>query len=303
MEQRYYSLNTYCKETFGQKIYRLSINGGMTCPNRDGKLSTYGCYFCSEGGSGDFASNSSLSITAQLEQAKEKISAKANCHKFIAYFQAYTNTYAPIDYLEKIFTEAINHPDVIVLSIATRSDCLSDEVIELLSKLNKIKPVWVEIGLQTIHNITLQEMNTHTTVQMFDDVTKKLQNTGMKVIAHLILGFPNETKEMIFESVKHLSSLNIWGVKLQLLHVLKNTKLADIYSKKPFPIMELDEYCQLIVNCLELLPKKTVIHRITGDGPRKILIAPLWSTDKKRVLNTINKKLKEENTYQGRLVK
>lgn len=296
----YYSLNEYCKKTFGEKVYRLSLNGGMTCPNRDGTLSFGGCTFCSEGGSGDFSANYNISISTQISQAKEQIRQKTSCSKFIAYFQAYTNTYAPISHLKRIFTEAINEPEIVALSIGTRSDCLSDEVLELLQELSQIKPVWVELGLQTIHNETLAQLNTHTTVEQFSNAVQKLHAHGILVIAHVILGLPKETKEMMLETVKYVGNKGVFGIKLQLLHILKNTKLALEYETKPFPLFELEEYCDFIVDCLEYLPPEMVIHRLTGDGPRALLIAPLWSTDKKRVLNTIHKRLRERNTYQGR---
>lgn len=301
MTRRYYSLNDYCRETFHEKVYRLSINGGMTCPNRDGSLSDKGCAFCSAGGSGDFATEAHLSIGDQLVLAKKRICAKTDCHSYIAYFQAYTNTYAPVSYLRKIFYEAINTSDVVALSIATRSDCLNEEIYELLDELNQIKPVWIELGLQTIHNDILSDMNTHTRVEDFNTAYQRLSQLGINVIAHLILGLPGETKEMMFESVRHIASLRIFGVKLQLLHVLKGTSLAQRYEREPFYTFSLEEYCSLVVDCLELLPADMVIHRLTGDGPRNLLIAPKWSTDKKRVLNTINKLLKDRDTFQGRL--
>lgn len=294
---RYYSLNDYCKEQFGEKVYRLSLNGGMSCPNRDGFLSTGGCAFCSEGGSGDFTPCGT--IKEQLLSAKERIKTKTNCQKFIAYFQAYTNTYAPVSYLREIFTQAIEEPDVVALSIGTRSDCLSDEIIELLDELNQIKPVWVEIGLQTIHNKTLQALNTHTTFEQFNCIQNKLNAHHIKVVAHVILGLPGETKEMMLETIDYLSHSHVWGIKLQLLHILKNTKLGELYQEKPFSLFEKDEYIEFIIDILERLPKEMVIHRITGDGPRALLVAPLWSTDKKGVLNQFHRRMKERNTYQG----
>lgn len=316
MNNRFYSLNEYCKKTFGEKIYRLSLNGGMTCPNRDGTLSTGGCIFCSEGGSGDFATAYDISITAQIEAAKEQVQKKTDCKHFIAYFQAYTNTYAPIEHLRRIFTEAISHPDIVAISIGTRCDCLSEEVLDLLSQLNTQKPVWVELGLQTMHNKTHAMLNTHTTIEQYDVAVKALHSRGISIITHVILGLPNESKEMMLDTIKHVASLSIQtrslsnknilppmhGIKLQLLHILNGTALAEIYETKPFPLFALEEYCDFIVECLELLPQDMVIHRLTGDGPRKLLVAPLWSTDKKRVLNSIQHTLKERNTYQGRLL-
>lgn len=300
-DKRYHSLNEYCKQTFGDKVYRLSLNAGCTCPNRDGSLSTGGCTFCSEGGSGDFAACYDVSISAQIAEAKTHIQQKTDCKKFIAYFQAYTNTYAPLSHLRRIYTEALSEPDVVALSIGTRCDCLSEEVLNLLEELSQTKPVWVELGLQTIHNETHAKLNTHTTVEQFDQAVSQLHARAIPVIAHVILGLPGETKEMMLETISHIAHLPIDGVKLQLLHILKGTTLAFEYETQPFPLFELEEYCDFVIDCLELLPPHMVIHRLTGDGPRKLLIAPLWSTDKKRVLNTINKRLKERNTWQGRL--
>lgn len=300
-DKRYYSLNDYCKQTFGEKVYRLSLQGGMTCPNRDGTLSRLGCSFCSKGGSGDFAAPASFSISEQLNTAKERIRNKTDCRKFIAYFQSYTNTYAPVSYLRSIFSEAVSHPDVAVLSIGTRSDCLPEEVLELLSELNTIKPVWIELGLQSIHNSTLQRLNTHTTAEQFDRAFTALSQRQIPVVAHLILGLPGETKEMMMESVLHLAKLNVWGVKLQLLHILQHTALAEEYAQHPFPLFTCEEYCDFVVDCVEQLPPDMVIHRLTGDGPKKILVAPEWSGNKKLALNTLSRRFRERDTWQGRL--
>ena len=307
---RYFSLNEYCKQTFGSKVYRLSLNGGMTCPNRDGSLSVGGCTFCSEGGSGDFAASYDISISAQIAEAKTRIQNKANCDKFIAYFQAYTNTYAPISHLRRIYSEALENPAIVALSIGTRCDCLGDEVLDLLEELSQTKwpgqtgkikkPIWIELGLQTIHDTTHARLNTHTTVALFDTAVAKLHARGVSVIAHVILGLPGETQEMMLETVSHVASLPVSGIKLQLLHILKGTKLALEYGSDPFPLFELEEYCDFLIDCLEILPPNMVIHRLTGDGPRKLLVAPLWSTDKKRVLNTIHKRLGERDSWQGK---
>lgn len=301
LNKHYYSLNEYCRKTFGDKVYRLSLNAGCTCPNRDGSLSFGGCAFCSEGGSGDFAASYDVSVKAQIREAKKRIWQKTDCNKFIAYFQAYTNTYGPIHHLRQVFTEAIEEPEIVALSIGTRSDCLSDEVLDLLAELSQRKPVWVELGLQTIHNNTLARMNTHTTVEQFDSAVMALHNRGIQVITHVILGLPGETREMMLDTISHVASLPVAGIKLQLLHVLKNTKLAEMYAKEPFEIFTLEDYCNFVIDCIELLPPNMVIHRLTGDGPRALLVAPLWSTDKKRVLNTIQKRFVERDTYQGRL--
>lgn len=299
-DKRYYSLNEYCRQVFGTKVYRLSLNGGCTCPNRDGSLDRGGCTFCSEGGSGDFAADYNVSIRAQMQDARTRIQKKTDCHTFIAYFQAYTNTYAPISHLRRIFTEALAEPEVCALSIGTRCDCLSEEVLSLLEELSAMKPIWIELGLQTIHETTHARLHTHTTVSQFDHAVMRLQQLHIPVIAHVILGLPGETPAMIKETVTHLAKQPVSGVKLQLLHVLKGTRLAEEYQNAPFPLFSLEDYCDLIVDCLELLPPDMVIHRLTGDGPRNLLIAPLWSTDKKRVLNTIQKRLKERNTWQGK---
>ena len=296
----YRSLNSYLKETFGEKLYRLSLNGGMTCPNRDGTLGTRGCIFCSAGGSGDFAAPAALPVTEQIACAKERVAAKSNCRRFIAYFQAYTNTYAPVDYLRSIFSEAILHPDIAVLSVATRCDCLSDEVLDLLDELNRIKPVWVELGLQTVHADTLRYLRSGFVLSQYETAVHSLRAHGIDVITHLILGLPNETREMMLSSVRYTADLPIQGIKLQLLHVLRGTDLGTEYEANPFPLFSLEEYCDFVIDCIELLPPELVIHRLTGDGPRSLLIAPLWSTDKKRVLNTIQKRFRERGTWQGK---
>lgn len=299
--RRYYSLNDYCKATFGEKVYRLSLSGGMSCPNRDGTYATGGCAFCSEGGSGDFAADVTLSIPLQLADAKSRIAAKTHCRKFIAYFQSYTNTYAPVSYLEQIYSEAMKPDEIVALSIGTRSDCLGTEVLDLLDSMNRHKPVWVELGMQSMHNETLKRMRTHTTLEQFDEAVYALKSRGIPSIAHVILGLPGESHSMMLETIRHVSTLPLSGIKLQLLHVLDHTILADMYRQEPFPTMELEEYCNLVIDCLELLPPDMVIHRLTGDGPRSLLLAPTWSTDKKRVLNTIHRRLKERDTWQGKL--
>ena len=308
--KRFYSLNEYCKDTFGDKVYRLSLNGGMTCPNRDGSLSVGGCTFCSEGGSGDFAASYDVSISAQLAEAKKRIQEKTDCQKFIAYFQAYTNTYAPLSHLRRIYIESLSEPNVVALSIGTRCDCLSDDVLDLLEELSNTswpvtsgtakKPIWIELGLQTIHNRTHTRLNTHTTLEQFEKAVYQLQARNIPIIVHLILGLPGESNDMMLDTVSYVASMPISGIKLQLLHILKGTQLALEYETNPFELFELEAYCDFIVDCLEILPPKMVIHRLTGDGPRNLLIAPRWSTDKKRVLNTINKRLVERDTWQGK---
>ncbi len=299
-EKRYFSIDFYLKQTFGEKVYRLALNGGMTCPNRDGTLGSRGCIFCSPTGSGDFAGQSNCSISEQLAAAKQQIHNKRNCRKFIAYFQAYTNTYAPVDYLRKVFTEAITDPDVVILSIATRPDCLSPQILNLLSELNRIKPVWIELGLQTIHADTSRFIRSGFTLECFHQAVNSLTNCRIPVVVHVILGLPGETKEQMMETVRHVGRLNIFGIKLQLLHVLSGTDLGTLYTQSPFPLFDQDEYCELIVDCLERLPDHITIHRLTGDGPKELLIAPQWSSAKRSVLNQIERTMKQRDTWQGK---
>lgn len=297
---RYNSLNNYLRNKFGCKVYKLSISSGLSCPNRDGKLSTKGCIFCSNGGSGDFATSGALSVTEQIEQAKEKVSKKITNGKYIAYFQSFTNTYGNVDYLKKIFTEAINHPDIVALSIGTRPDCLSNDVLDLLNRLNQIKPVWVELGLQTIHEKTARYINRGYTLDVFDQAVENLNKLNIDIIVHLILGLPNETNDMILESVKYVCSKPISGIKLQLLHVLKNTPLEKEYFLNQFHIYSLEEYASLLGECICNIPSDIVIHRLTGDGPKSLLIEPQWSGNKKLVLNYINKYFNDMDIIQGK---
>ena len=299
-EKRYYSLDYYLKETFGKKLYKLSLNGGMTCPNRDGKIDTRGCIFCSRGGSGDFASSPLLSITEQIEEGKKQVSSKYKGSSYIAYFQAYTNTYAPVSYLRKLFFEAINHPDIRVLSIATRPDCLNDDIISLLSELNQLKPVWIELGLQTIHEDTADFIRRGYSLDIFSDAVNRLRSEGITVIVHTILGLPGETEDMILDTIKYLNTLDIQGIKLQLLHILKDTDLADYYEEHPFWIPTMNEYFSLLSKCICFLRNDIVIHRLTGDGPKSLLIAPLWSGNKRQVLNQMQSYFKQHGIWQGK---
>ena len=285
------TVNEYCKQQFGQKLYKLSLDGGMTCPNRDGTLDTRGCIFCSAGGSGDFTPNRNKPIEEQISEAKQRVSAKYKGDKYIAYFQAYTNTYAPVETLRQIFIPVINRDDIAVLSIATRPDCLSDKVLALIDELNQIKPVWVELGLQTIHEKTADYIRRGYQLAVYDKAVCDLNAIGIHTITHIILGLPEETKEDMLASVRHVVLQKSKGIKLQLLHVLKNTDLATDYQKGLFKTMEFGEYVDLVAECVKLLPSDMVVHRLTGDGPKSLLIAPLWSADKKRVLNALHKKM------------
>jgi len=289
----YLSFNKYLKDKFGQKVYKISLDGGFTCPNRDGKIDTRGCIFCSKGGSGDFAQNRDLSITEQIESGKKRVEKKIKSGKYIAYFQAFTNTYAPVETLRAKYSEAIKHPDIVALSIATRPDCLGDDVIELLDEMNKIKPVFVELGLQTIHSDSAKYIRRGYSLEVYNEAVKKLKNIGVNIVVHIILGLPNESEEDMLESVKYVCQSQIDGIKLQLLHIIAGTDLAKDYEKGLFKTLEFDEYVELIAKCVAIIPKNIVIHRLTGDGAKKDLIAPLWSADKKRVLNAINKALRE----------
>lgn len=298
----YYSLNEYLKSTFGEKVYKISLNGGMTCPNRDGTFSDKGCIFCSKGGSGEFASDKILDIPQQIEQAKARIKSKTDCKKFIAYFQPFTNTYADVSYLRKVFYKAIEPDDIVALSIATRPDCLSDDVLVLINELNQIKPVWVELGLQTIHNSTSDYIRRFYELDVYDKAVSNLHSIGVSVITHVILGLPNETKQMMLETVKYVGEKTD-GIKLQLLHILKNTDLLDDYNLNKFNVLSMEEYLDILCDCIEILPKNVVIHRLTGDGDKKLLVAPLWSADKKRVLNAINKEFSIRDVQQGKYSK
>ena len=300
MNEHYYSLNRYLRETFGEKVYKLALDGGMTCPNRDGTIGTGGCIFCSAGGSGDFAEGRCASVAEQIEKARARVRKKTDAAKFIAYFQSYTNTYAPVEYLETLFSEAMAQECVVALSIGTRPDCLPDEVIDLLSRLNCIKPVWVELGLQTIHEETARYIRRGYPLPVYEDALARLRAAGITVITHVILGLPGESREMMLATIDYLGGEHRPdGVKLQLLHVLEGTDLAKDWRAGKFTCMEMVEYFDLLCQCLSRLPEDMVIHRLTGDGPKKSLLAPLWTGDKKRVLNELNRALDRNKIQQG----
>lgn len=299
-EKRYYSLDYYLRETFGEKLYKIALDGGMTCPNRDGTLGSRGCLFCSTGGSGDFAADRKLSITEQLEQGKHLVSQKHTGSSYIAYFQAYTNTYASVDYLEQIFTEAMNDPEVRVLSIATRPDCLGTEVLALLASLNKKKPVWVELGFQTMHRGSADFIRRGYDLDVFEKAVYDLKQIGISIIVHTILYLPGETKTQMLETIHYLNELPIDGIKLQLLHVLKGTDLATLYDEHPFHLPTLEEYIELLGEIIAKLRPNIVVHRLTGDGPKRLLIAPLWTGNKRLVLNKIQKYFKDADIWQGK---
>ena len=299
-QKPYYSLDFYLKQTYGEKIYRLALNGGMNCPNRDGTVGTGGCIFCSAGGSGDFAASHLLSITEQNEQEKKKIQKKRHCNHYIAYFQAYTNTYAPVETLRRLFTEAISHPDIVILSIATRPDCLGKPVLDLLEELNQIKPVWIELGLQTMHNKTADFIHRGYPLFVYEDAVMQLKKRHLTVITHIILGLPYETNADMLSTISYLNQIGCDGIKLQLLHILRDTQLAELYQKQLFSVLTQEEYLSILIQCIEQLSPDTVIHRVTGDGPKDLLLAPLWSQNKRGVLNSLHREMKLRGAYQGR---
>ncbi|MCR5763593.1 MAG: TIGR01212 family radical SAM protein [Treponema sp.] len=296
----YYSLSDYLKKTFGTKVYKISLSTGCTCPTRDGTKGFGGCTFCSAGGSGDFAA-APEDISIQIQKAKLRVDAKfpkktpVQERKYIAYFQSFTNTYAPVNVLKPMFMKAILQPEIAALSIGTRPDCLPDEMIDMLSELNKIKPVWIELGLQTVHEDTARSIRRGYELSAFESAYSKLKTQGLTVIVHVILGLPGETHDDMLETVRYLSRLVpvLDGIKLQMLHILEGTALGEEYKLHPFHVFSLEEYCSLIADCLKLIPAQTVVHRLTGDGPKRLLIAPLWSGNKKLVLNTLHSYLRQ----------
>lgn len=320
----YLSVSDILKAAYGQKVYRLSLQSGCTCPNRDGTIGYGGCTFCSKGGSGDFAAPN-LPIDQQIFLARQRVDSKIpakiplNQRKYIAYFQSYTNTYGDTEGLFRLYEETIRRPEICILSVGTRPDCLEDEKIYMLQRLDRIKPVWVELGLQTSNDITSKHIRRGYPLSVFDDAYRRLKEAGLTVIVHVILGLPGESREDMLNTVRHVSSLFLDhslpkseagvlslpdtrqkglrlvradGIKLQLLHVLRGTDLADEYKRTHFHILTPEEYCDIITSCLQILPKDTVVHRLTGDGPKDLLIAPLWSADKKRVLNMLNQAIR-----------
>lgn len=298
---RYRSLNAYLRERFGCKLYKLALDGGFTCPNRDGTLGTRGCIFCSGRGSGEFAAGAQENVYDAIERAKALVLGKQSSGKYIAYFQSFTGTYAPIERLRELYSRAVSHPDVAVLSIATRPDCLDDDVIELLSELNSIKPVWVELGLQTVHEMTARYIRRGYELPVFDSAVKRLKAAGIEVIVHMIIGLPEESSGQIWQTAQYIGRSGADGVKLQLLHVLKETDLAADYEKGRFEALSLEQYIYLLEGCIKRLPPEMVIHRLTGDGAKSELIAPMWSADKKRVLNAISAAFERDDVRQGAL--
>ena len=298
-EKSFNNIDYYLKEKFGEKIFKVSLDGGFTCPNRDGTLSYKGCIFCSESGSGEFAGNRKNSITNQINE-QIKFLEKGVDKKYIAYFQNFTGTYGNIDYLRTIYEEAIKHPNIVGIAIATRADCLSEEVLGLLSKFNEKTHLWIEIGLQTINDKTAEIINRGYKTEIFTEKMKELNKRNIKVVTHVIIGLPNENKNDVFSTIDYINEQKTWGIKLHLLYILKNTGLFEYYKSNPFEIMKKEEYISLVTEIISRLDKKIVIHRLTGDAPWKDLYEPKWSTDKRGILNGINKFLKEKKIYQGK---
>ncbi|MCR5374547.1 MAG: TIGR01212 family radical SAM protein [Lachnospiraceae bacterium] len=287
------TMNDYCLKVFGEKLYKLSLDGGFTCPNRDGKLDTRGCIFCSGAGSGDFTAGRNVDLDLQIEEAKKLVSKKYKGNSYIAYFQAFTNTYAPVERLRSLYDKVLLHAEVKVISIATRPDCLPDDVIELLSELNKKIPVWVELGLQTVNESTAEYIRRGYKLTVYDEAVRRLKDIGVHVITHVILGLPGETREDMLDTVRYVKDAGSDGIKLQLLHVLKGTDLASEYEAGQFVVFSEAEYIDVLMDCLRIIGNDMVVHRLTGDAPKSLLIAPMWSADKKRVINDINARMKE----------
>ena len=298
-DKRYHTLNYELRKEFGQKVMKLSLDGGFTCPNRDGTLGNRGCIFCGEEGSGEFSGSRTLSIEGQIEEQRKLLSKKWKTDKYIAYFQNFTNTYSTYEDLKEKYYAALSHKGVVGLAIATRPDCLSEEVLELLSELNEKTYLWIELGLQTIHERTAKFIRRAYPLKVYDEAIEELQKRNIRVVTHLIFGLPGESKEEILDSVRYVANTNIWGVKFHLLYIQKGTDLYEYYLKNPFPLLDRDEYISLVADGLELLPGDMVIHRLTGDGKKELLFEPRWSLDKLRVLSGIDKELKRRNSYQG----
>lgn len=297
--KRYHTWNYYLRNNFGEKVFKVSLNAGFTCPNLDGKISRGGCTYCSNSGSGDFAGNPASPLSEQFAEIKAMMHKKWPHAKYIAYFQAYTNTYAPLEVLKQKYEEALTFENVIGLSVSTRPDCLEDDVVDYLDELNKRTNLWVELGLQTIHDKTSKIINRGHDYKTFLEGLKKLQDRNIKVVVHIINGLPGEDYDMMMETAKAVAKMNVDGVKIHLLHVIKNTALAKSLEKNEFSLMDRDEYINLVCDQLEILPPEMVIHRLTGDGKRDELIGPMWSLKKWEVLNDIDKTLKERDSYQG----
>ncbi|WP_050606253.1 TIGR01212 family radical SAM protein [Clostridium niameyense] len=297
--KRYHSLNYFLRNKFGSKVFKISLDGGFYCPNRDGTISTGGCIYCSAKGSGDFAGDRHRSIHDQFAEIKEIMNKKWKSNKYIAYFQAYTNTYGRIDVLKEKYEEAIKEDGVIALAIATRPDCLGEDILDLLEEMNKKVYLWIELGLQTVNNNTAKIINRGYELEVFEQAVKNLRERNIDVVVHTIFGLPGENKRQMLDTVRYISKLDIQGIKFHLLHLLKDTPLVRLYNQGKLEFLTQEEYIDLICTSISMLPPEMVVHRLTGDAPRNLLIGPMWSLKKWEVLNDIDKKLKDENIYQG----
>ncbi|MBU3219026.1 TIGR01212 family radical SAM protein [Clostridium algidicarnis] len=297
--KRYNNLNCFLRNKFGEKVFKISIDGGFSCPNRDGKISSGGCIFCSERGSGDFAGDRRLSISNQFEDVKAIMNKKWAKGKYIAYFQAYTNTYAPIDILRKKYKEALTEEGVVGLAIATRPDCLDDDVISLLEEMSKETYLWVELGLQTSKDETAKCINRGYNLEVFEDAIKRLREKNIDVVVHTIFGLPDETEEDMLNTIRYISSLDIQGIKFHLLHLMKDTELLKLYESGGLEFLNMEQYVRLVSESIAILPESVVIHRLTGDSPRDLLVGPMWSLNKWEILNSIDAYLEREDIYQG----
>ena len=298
--KRYHSLNYFLREKFGEKVFKISLDGGFSCPNRDGKISKGGCVFCSERGSGDYAGDRHLSISDQFDDIKEMMAKKWKSGKYIAYFQAYTNTYAPVDELRRKYEEALNKEGVVAIAIATRPDCLGEDVLDLLDEINKKVYLWIELGLQTSNDETAKRINRGYKLEVFEEAMKKLKERNIDVVVHDILGLPGETKEDMLNSVNYIAHSGAKGIKLHLLHLMKDTPMVSLYEKGKLEFLSEEDYIDLIVKAVSMLPEDMVVHRLTGDAPRALLIGPMWSLKKWEILNAIDKKLEDEDIWQGK---
>ena len=297
---KFYKLNNFLKENFKEKIFKVSLDGGFTCPNRDGKISNKGCLFCSDKGSGEFAGDRCKTITAQIDEQIDFMKDKIGSSKVIAYFQNFTNTYGDVEYLRKIYYEALNHEKVIGIAIATRPDCLSDDVINLLDEINKKYFLWVELGLQTANDNIGKIINRGYDTKVYIDSCRILNEKNIKFVTHMIVGLPNEEKKDLYDTIDLINSVKSWGIKIHLLYILKNSKLLNYYQQNPFKIYEKDEYENTVIELLERLSPSIVVHRLTGDAKKDELFEPLWSLNKRGILNSIEKKLKSSKSYQGK---
>lgn len=303
MDKRYHTLNEHLRKFFGEKVIKVSLNAGLSCPNRDGTLSYGGCIFCSEQGSGDFAGEKGLSITQQFSQVRSRTLKKWPTAKYIAYFQSFTGTYGPADYLKKLYEEALEQEGVVGLSISTRPDCLSEEILAVLDDLNKRTYLWIELGLQSVHSKTLAWINRGHDLNCFTEALEQLRRRNIRVCAHIILGLPCENRQEMLDTARTIARLPIQGVKIHSLHILRGTKLADLYAREKYDLLTMEEYVELIADFLEILPEKIIIHRLMGDGPAADVIAPEWTLLKWEVLNGIDKEMARRDSFQGKKVR